>query len=274
MAASASVLRVGLGQDAGLAVHHHFLDSRRPAPPPRAARRRRLGQHEALGLGLGGEEEQIRRLIAQGQRSRVAAHAGEVRPAAGLAARGGAAPRCPSPARPAAGGRGRGPAISGEGVEHALDALLPIEPPDVEADGGVGGQAEPRPRCRPGAGTEAREVDPGGDHRDRRPHAARAECHAMTLEGATTRSARAAKRQASRTAAPRPAARRQRHVVRVLLVARVVREHERATPSRRASRRAVTPSRNGCWAWTRSRPSARHGARGAASTGTGSAKPG
>ena len=47
----------------------------------------RLGEDEALGLGLGGEEEQIRRLIEQGSRSRAWLPTRRIRPTAGLAAR-------------------------------------------------------------------------------------------------------------------------------------------------------------------------------------------
>ena len=195
----------------------------------------RLGEDEALGLGLGGEEEQIRRLIERRQAlAGLAAH--EPDPIGRRARRRAAAQRlgvAPLPDEEQL-GVGQSPRDQGERLDHALHALLAVEAPDVEADEPVGAPGPPRPGPPRGRrGGRARGARPWAPRRwaPRTPRARRVS--AMALDGATTRSAAVgeAARQPHGEGGDQPLG--QRDVVRVLLVARVIREDERnAEPPR------------------------------------------
>ncbi len=88
-----------------------------------------------------------------------------------------------------------------EGLDHALHALLPVQAAHVEADQRLGREPERAARRAGVVRAEAVQRHAGGDDGDARPHAARAQGLGDTLRtGAITRSARSAKRHASRTA--------------------------------------------------------------------------
>ncbi len=115
-----------------------------------------------------------------------------------------------------------------EGVEHPLEALLPVEAAGVEADQPVGGQPETTAGALPAGRAEEIEIHAGGDHRDRRGHAPAPQRVGHVLGGRHHQvgGVGEAAGQPHREAPHQP--RRQRHVVRVLLVARVIGEDERA----------------------------------------------
>ena len=234
MAASARSRGVGLGEDARLAVRHHLLDARGPHRHRGQPAGVGLGEHEALGLGLGGEEEQIGGLVVSGQRARAPGRRAKTDPRRGRARRRAAAraPRlwlpCPTSMQLGVGQRG---GDRREGVEHALHALLAIEPAGVEADRARRRAGPDDGRARSRLSRDGRARGPprwGSPRRARRTPRAR-RVSAMRARRARRRGRReSAKRQASRTARAAHQPPRQRHVVRVLLVARVIREDERA----------------------------------------------
>ena len=133
-----------------------------------------------------------------------------------------------------------------EGVDHALHALLAVEPAHVETDRVIRGQPEHRRRLTLVAGREEIERHAGRDDGDRRPDTPRrrAAWPAMCSDGRDhqVRGAREPAGEAHRQPRHRPL--RQRHVVGVLLVARVVREDERPSePPRQPPRRDAEQER-------------------------------
>ena len=205
----------------------------------------RLRQDEPLRLRLRGEHEQVRRLVER--RQRLAAHAAvEVDPRGRRARLG-----LPAEARlvgalpheqQAAAGHGRGDGA--ERVDHPPHALLAVEPPHVETDRVIRGQPEHPAGLTLVAGREEIERHAGRDDGDRRPDPAQGQRgrHVLGWGDHQVRGAREPAGEANRQPRHRPL--RQRHVVGVLLVARVVREDERPSePPRQPPRRDAEQER-------------------------------
>ena len=220
---------IGLRQKPGLAVPHDLVDTRgadRDGGQPAGVR---LGQHETLGLGLGREEEEVGRLVVRRQLF-PGDRAGE---ADGFArgACGGEAPQRRSRGSPAPREEAAPPTRPGRS-SRTRRSRAPRSSRDR------GGRRRGR-AARPRPGRAARLASPRSPGRNSSsgtpvgttaigaftPRSAR--LSAIRAEGAITRSAEPAKREASLTAIRGDEGLRQRHVVGVLLVARVVREDER-----------------------------------------------
>ena len=115
-----------------------------------------------------------------------------------------------------------------EGVDHALHALLAIEASNVETERHALGQPEGAARFTTIAGAEQIEGHPGRHGGDGRCHPARSEALRDTGGRGNDQVRRVGEAGGEPHGGGGDQALGQRHVVGVLLVARVVREHERA----------------------------------------------